>query len=373
MAKLDKMTRFLPGLYAPTVNTYVKGLLYAWSGEDDKIASGVQDAKEQIYVKTAVLQYLDALGSNVGVFRPATINLADAQYRDLIPALSFAPKQIKPTIQKVLDAFFGANNSLVKISEINPNEIVIQIPSSVPALRRSLKGSHHFKNYSGTVTAINNIGKTVTVTLDQNSKTLKVDELKDAYFGQGRNMIKILSNTAGSIGVVIQFTASTNLAPLNTTDRFLVSMVKNYPGSFFPDPAKAYTVTKKRGVLGQSIVAGNIYPIITMQDSSGIPDAPGTLVFSFGSESIEEQIVYLGRPNNSTLLIDPSYTWQKNHSAGEDVNVTVSPYVSPSTTGDDYSIYLVGVTKARTLAQDIIESVIAAGIVVRWVLVKPQC
>lgn len=366
------MTRFLPGLYAPTVNTYVKGLLYAWSGEDDKIVSAILDAKEQIYVRTAVLQYLDALGSNVGVFRPATINLSDVQYRDLIPALSFSAKQIKPTIIRVLEAFFGVGNPLVKISEINPNEIVIQIPSSVPSLRRSLRGSHHFKNYSGSITAINNIAKTVTVTLDQNQKNLEVDELANSFFGQGRQMLKILSNTAGNTGVIIQFSASTNLASLSV-GRFLISGVLNYPGSFFPDPTRTYTVTKQRGVLGQSLVAGNIYPIITMQDSSGIPDAPGVLVFNYGRENQEELIVYLGRPNNTTLLIDPSYTWTKDHFSGEDVNVVVTPYIQPATTGEDYSIYLVGVTAARTLAQDIVESVTAAGIVVRWVLVEPQC
>lgn len=372
MSKLEKFQRFVPSFYKPSTNTNVRGLLYAWSGEDDLIVEAIQNAKEQLFVKYAQLNYLDALGSNVGVFRPTAIGLADAQFRELIPALSFMPKQVRPTIQRILEVFFGVNNPIVQISESNPNEIVIQIPSSVPALRRTLRGSLHLHNYSGTILSVDNISKIIQVELDNGTKSLKMDELKDAQFGQDYHSLKILSNTVGS-SAFIQFDASIDLSVLDTTKRFMISNVPNYEGSFFPDFTRTFTLTKARGIIGQNIVAGNLYPTLVMQDASGIPDAPGLICFDFGNESQEADIRYFGRPNNNTLLIDASYEFLKSHSIGSVVNVMVKPYVRPAINGEDLSIYFVGVTAARILAQQIIESVVAAGVVVRWIIVEPKC
>lgn len=373
MAKLEKMQRFVPGLYRPTSNVNVKGLLYAWSNEDDKLVQAIQDAKEQIYVKLAKLQYLDSLGSNVGVFRPSSIGLADDQYRQLIPALSFYPKQVVPTIKKVLEVFFGENNPRVAVYEINPNEVVCQIPSSVPALRRTLKGSNHFHSYAGKILAVDNILKTLTVDFHSSTQNLIVDELAGANFGVGAYAKPILSNQAGYAGVILQFSASTDLSVFNVNDSFNIGKVNNYPGSFVPNKTKLYTVTKQRGILGMNLTAGNIYPTLTMQDASGIPDGNGKLIFSYGREAEEVGISYFGRPNNTTLLIDPSYTFLKNHSIGEVVNVIVQPYIEPAIDGSDLSVFLVGVEAARILAQQIVESVCAAGIVVRWIVLDPEC
>lgn len=372
MAKLDKMQRFIPSLYKPTTNPYVRGLLDAYASEDDRIVAAVQNAKEQLFVKYAKFQFLDALGSNVGVFRPTQVNLADEQFRQLIPTLSYSPKQIIPTIKKVLDVFFTPNNPRVFVREINPNEIVIQIPSSVSSLRREIKGSHHFKVYSGEITAIDNILKTLTVDLDSTTKTLLVDEWAEAFVGQGSVALTVLSNTTGNTGVTVQFSASDDLS-VYSTGRFVVVGVPHYPGSFIPDPRRNYSVKKQRGILGQTINAGSIYPAIVMQDASGIPDEPGRLVFNFGRGTEEGDIRYFGRPNNTTLILDPSYNFSNNHSIGEMVNVIVKPYQVPRIDGSDYSVYLVGITAARILAQQIVQSVVAAGVVIRWIISEPEC
>lgn len=378
MAKFDKMANFVPGLFNPYNNTYVRGLLYAWSSEDDKIVEAVKDAKEQLFVKYAQLRFLDALGSNVGVFRPAAVNLADAQYRELIPALSFRPKQVIPTIKAVLEVFFGENNPRVFVKEINPNEIFIQIPSSVPALRRDLRGSHHFRLCSGVVQSVDLLNREIVVDFDSpfpyDSKNYQEDELRDAEFGQANlRRTKIMSNSSGRTGVVLQFALGSDLSAYQVGQRFNIANVPNYQGSFIPDPRRPYTVRSLRGTLGQNIVAGNIYTILTMTDASSIPDQPGRLIFNFGRSGEEADIKYFGRPNNSTLLIDPAYTFQKNHSIGDVVNVISKPYAKPSIEGDDFSVYLVGVTAARILAQRIVESVVAAGVVIRWQVAEPKC
>lgn len=372
MNKLDKMVRFIPSIYNATVNPVVRGLLNSWAEEDELILEAIKAAKEEIFVKSARLQYLDALGSNVGVFRPTEFNLADSAFRGLIPTLSFYPKQVVPTIKKVLEVFYGAGNPRVKVYEIRPNEIVVEIPSSVPALRRDLRGSHHFHAYNGTIVSIDNTFKEMVIDLSDSTKILKVDELAYSNFGQGLNSGLILSNTGGNTGVTLQFPASVDISVFNVGESFNMSVL-NYPGSFFADPTSAFSITSKRGVLGQNISAGTIVPTVVMTDSSGIPDSMGKIVFNFGMDNQEELIDYFGRPNNTTLLISPIYVFQKDHFIGEPLNVIVSPYQSPSIYGDDYSIYLVGVTAARILAQNIIESIVAAGIVVKWIVNDPIC
>jgi len=372
MSKLSKMTRFVPGLYRPNTNPNIKGLLYAWSSEDDLIVQAAQNAKEQIFTKLARLQFLDALGSNVGVFRPTEFNLTDDLYRQLIPVLSFRPKQVLTTIKRVLDIFFGVGNPIVKVNEINANEIIIHIPSSVPSLRRDLRGSLHLHAYQGTVVSIDNIAKEMVIDLNDSTKSLKLDELALAIFGQGLNQAVIASNTVGNTSVTFQFFASEDLSIFNTSDNFNI-VVPSYPGAFIPDPTRAFTLTSKRGILGQSIVAGAIIPTLTMTDASQIPDAVGRLSFNFGFGTEETLIKYFGRPNNSTLLLDPSYSFVNNHSIGEAVNVVVTPYIKPAINGNDFSVYLVGVTAARLLAQKIVRSIVAAGVVVRFIVVEPSC
>jgi len=369
---MDKMVRFLPGLYKPGSNINVRGLLYAWSDEDERIVQAISDAKEQIFVKLAQVHHLDALGSNVGVSRPTEINIIDDVYRQLIPALSFWPKQVVPTIQRVLDIFFEAGNPDVDVAEVNPNEIVIKIPSTVPSLRRDLRGSIHIHAYHGKITAIDNVLKTLTVDMVDPRKVLQTDELAQGYIVQGLEREQIFSNTSGASGVTLQFFATVDLSVFNTTDNFNL-LLDNYPGSFFTDTRSSSTVRGLRGILGQTITAGNIITTLSMTEASRIPDTTGRVTFNLGRTNEEKEVRYFGRPNNSTLLIDPSYTFTEDHAIGEPVNVAIKPYVTPNVDGTDYSIYLTGVTAARELAQRIVESITAAGVIVRWIISEPTC
>jgi len=328
--------------------------------------------KEQLFILTAQIQYLDALGSNVGVFRPTAFNLADSLYRRLIPALSYHPKQMKPTMEEVLGIFFGDNNPTVQVVEVNPNEIVVQIPSAVPALRRTLKGSHHFHNYSGNIVSIDNVLKEVIIDIEGDTKILKESELEDGYLGQNLKSLKILDNTAGTTGVTLQFGVGDDLSVLNTVDKF-VCLVKNYYGSYISDPTRNFSVRGRRGVLGQTITAGSIIPTLTMQEASDLPNEEGYLIFNLSKTNEESLVHYIGRPNNTTLLLDPVYTFTQDHEIGEPVNLINVPANDVRIDGSDYAIYVVGVEAARILAQKIVESIVAAGVVIRWVIKEPIC
>ena len=370
--KVLKHQRFIPGFYKPSINPLIRGTIYALGTEDEVICEQIAEAKRQIFVRSAEKDFLDALGSNVGVFRPSNFNLSDELYRDLIPTLSFHPKQVLPTIQRVLEIFWGPN-PIIAVNEINPNEIVIRIPSAVPSLRRDLRGSHHFHAYSGTIVSVDNILKEMVVDLEVTERPLVVDELiYGGKIGQGNAEAEIISNSAGATGIILQFSAGEDLSDFVASEEFVFT-TDNYPGSFIPDPTAAFTVTGQRGVLGQAITAGSQTPLLTMLEASRIPNTPGLIIINRGLENEESLIKYFSRPNNSTLFIDPTHIFAYDHAIGDTINVILTPYRKPNIDGTDYSVYLVGITAARILAQSIIESIVAAGVVIRWIIVEPEC
>ena len=372
MAKLDKMARFIPALYRPDSNPLIRGLLHSWSGEDDLITTSIEDAKEQIFVETAQAQYLNSLGSNVGVFRPLTVNLTDDQFRTLIPLLSFRPKQVRVIIKDVLDFFFGVGNPNVSINEINPNEIAIQIPNTVPSFKRGLKGSIHLHVYSGVIVAVDNVLKTITIDIENATKALQMDELSQGFIGQGNTQLTpILSNGPGTLGVVLQSPVTTDLSGFIVGGRFRMYL-KNYPGSFLPDKRRDFTATRTRTTINQNIVAGSIYPTLLCQNVSQFPDQLGYVIFAYGAKT-QEIVKYIKRPNNSTLLLDATYSFLFNHSIGDTVNLGIKPYVVPRASGGDYSAYVTGVTAARELAQEIVQSLVASGVVIRWIIPEVKC
>lgn len=260
------------------------------------------------------------------------------------------------------------------IYEINPREIVIRLPSGVPAVRRDLKGSIHFHgNYEGLVTAVDNGAKTITVNFDNFVPSGFHD---GQLFSQQLHEFTMVSSTGGTTGVVLNFSAFDDLSGVMTGKRFAILdkiRANRFVGSFIYDPENVnFTITRLRTTLGQVIEQGDILPQIVVDDASNIPDTPGVLVFDFGKSQEEQPVKYLARPNNSTLLLDPTHTFTKDHAIGEILNVILLQAPAPSTDGLDYAVYIVGVDEARAKIQDLVRQIKAAGVVVRFIIEFPE-
>lgn len=260
------------------------------------------------------------------------------------------------------------------VYEINPREIVVRLPSGVPAVKRDLKGSIHFHgNYEGKVISVDNGLKTVTVDFDN---FVPENFHQNQRFSQQLQEFIIVSHSAGTTGVILQFNSFDDLSNIQTGKRFAALDIKReipFVGSFIFDPDNTtFNITRLRTTLNQSITAGEILPQIVVSDASQIPDEPGVLIFNFGGENQEQPVKYLSRPNNSTLLIDPTHTFSKNHQSGELINVIIQEPPSPNKDGSDYAVYIVGVEEAREKIQDLVREIKAAGVVVRFLIEFPE-
>jgi len=142
-------------------------------------------------------------------------------------------------------------------------------------------------------------------------------------------------------------------------------------GSYLFDTTKGYAIRQESAATSQ-IINAQTQGIITMANSSQIPDAPGFVCFGFGTSHEEGPVPYLGRPSDTTLQIDPAYTFKKVHPSTTDVALIGinSPY-TPVKTGLDYPFYLTDVVSGRIYAQNLIETVKATGINVVFILLFP--
>jgi hypothetical protein len=196
----------------------------------------------------------------------------------------------------------------VAIYEIRPNEVIIEIPAIVPALRRTLKGSHHFHQDS----------------------TLEGPIPPGNGIWQG----SFLFDSMGT--------------------------------------EQSFTVSEQAAITQETLLKGNVYTKVTVDSTSKFKDVSGNLIFGWGLNSQEEPIRFRGVPNSKTVLLDPSYVFKNTQPSGTPINVlfNLTPYV-PRQDGTDLAIYLTSPSDARTVVQAILESLAAAGVIVNFVILAP--
>jgi len=595
--KFKRLVKSIPSLYRPEVNTMIGGLLKAWGISDDEVVVQLKEAKDQIYVAKASDRYLDFLANNVGVSRTAELGIEDSDFRNLVPVLSYFPKQVRQTIIALLDVFWGAgftrpninsqnnepynlsdilpltgtltfnrgsnrvvgsgtafltevqpgqyikptsaagdqyvkvsavidnNNLLISsvpanmptsvgvaavvanvleleyevdngrdrrkirfkpnlfnnlaaataqeianainndpehnknitasvfidpltgnklnlrtntpglqgsiqvlggsanalsrlnftldkqtevraaVYEVNPNEIVVRIPSSVPVLRRRLQGSAHPKE---TKTEIFSNSQTFNFTGPSSTLLLTVDSIPyTVTFNHATDFVDQIAATAEEVSRVInaqvpfleafydarqqrnkvglrtrdgameyQITGGTANAVLGFSTALQEDpdiIIPTYPSAYIFDPTgQLFTVTGRVATTTVQIDEGTISPTLALSDASQFPNQPGLFLINFGRADQEGPIQYNSRPNNSSLLIDASYIFQKAHQSGSLINFVDNTPTIPRVTGDDYGVYVTGTSEARQAAEALIRKLIAAGVVIRFIIEFPE-
>lgn len=197
----------------------------------------------------------------------------------------------------------------VAVYNIRPNELFIEIPAIVPALRRTLVGSHHFHADSTLAVAI---------------------------------------------------------PPANGIWRG--SFFYNPSGS-----VETLTITGQSCNSQQTVSKQTTLTSVAVDDNTDFLLPTGEVVFGFGTDLQEGPIKYRGIPNKNTVLLDPAYVFKNDHAPGTTINVvaTDKPYV-PRTNGQDLAIYLTSPSGAREIVQGILASLAAEGIIVTFQVLAPK-
>ena len=112
--------------------------------------------------------------------------------------------------------------------------------------------------------------------------------------------------------------------------------------------------------------------IIDVDDATDIPDEPGSLIFGWGTSKEEGPVPYISRPSSTTIILDPSYTFQNVHDANTNISLVSQdfPY-EVEDDAEDYPFYITDVVSGRIYAEELIELVRATGIQVILTILYP--
>jgi hypothetical protein len=324
-----------------------------------------------------------------------------------------------PGLQGSIQILGGSANSISRLNflilkqtetrcsvyEVNTNEIIVRIPSSVPVLRRKLQGSAHPKETKTSIYSNSQVfnftgpSSSLTLTVDSTPYTINfnhatdfvdasaatIDEVAavinqavpflEAFVEdrQSRNRIGLRTREGAMEYRVTGGTANAILGFDTTLQQDPDIIIPTYPSAYIFDPSgQLFTVTGRVAETAVQIDSGTISPTLSLDDSSQFPNQPGLFLINFGRGDQEGPIQYNSRPNNSTLLIDASYIFQQAHSNGSLVNFVDNNPTIPRVTGDDYAVYVTGTAQAREAAEALIRKLIASGVVIRFIVEFPE-
>jgi len=423
----DNIKRYqntLPKVFNPEQNRVIYALLYAISKSDDDVELAVEEAKKQLFVRTATGRNLDRLANSLGVERPPTLGLTDTEFQNLIPNLSLKPKNIRKAFYDTADVFWGPAFSRANITTNNFAPYNVNV-GDVIEVQIDLRTKQQVKVLTGEIAAPG------AATAEEMQKILSrirgatVSIIEDALSGD--KSINIRTNTPGPTGKVEIFSSSMistlkldftpgdydildldqRVAIYNTNpNELLIEIPAIVPalrrtlkgshhfhsdstiepargtvqgiwqGSFLFNPngsVNTFTITKQKANLQQVISKGNVYTSIAVDSTTLFLNPSGELIFGFGTPEQEGPVKYRGIPNTSTILLDPSYTFKNNHPVNTVINVISKrePYV-PVRSGKDLAIYLTSPSGAREIVQDILRTLAAAGIIINFKILAPR-
>lgn len=143
-------------------------------------------------------------------------------------------------------------------------------------------------------------------------------------------------------------------------------------GPYIYDTQQGFTIGHASTTLTED-VNGETSHVITVANANNFPDQSGYIIINYGCADQEGPIPYIARPSSGTLLISPAYFIQQDHPTGSSVLLIdkKSPIVLP-TDGTDYQPYLTDTASGRVYAQNLINTIVAAGVTVIYTILYPD-
>lgn len=121
--RLERVLSFLPGVFRDKKN--FTAVLGAVSSQDAELENLFIEVRKQLFIDTAEGQYLDMLGSNVGVIRPPLIGMVDADYREFIKLQTYYPKQIRQLLFRLMELFYGRDTIKANIRSVSSGPFIV--------------------------------------------------------------------------------------------------------------------------------------------------------------------------------------------------------------------------------------------------------
>ncbi len=290
------------------------------------------------------------------------------------------------------------------VYQTEANILQIFMPATTQVIKRSRIGSMHLHGATESAVAemIFNPGSTLPIT--GTGEYYIIDNLGTAFkyylwLNTGGNTdpavagytgIEVTVSSGDSAGAIAALALTALEAALPTLTYTIVDNVitmtsqiastQSDSGPSLPTTLGPYIFDTQQGFVvgGASTVLtedvnGETNRVITVASSAGFPNSSGYLILGYGTENQEGPIPYIAAPSSGTLLISPAYFVKQDHPAGSPVILVTqkSPIVLPSN-GSYYQGYLTDTASGRVYAQDLIDTIVAAGVTVIYTILYPN-
>lgn len=328
---------------------------------------------------------IDAVGGTINnsyfeVYNPIGTTGIITQGSDTA-VLFFSP--VKETIQ--------SNQYYAALYQVETNMVTIFLPATTQVTRRTRLGSAHLHDPPrGTFTLLAqpNAGDTFGIT-SSISLTSGVDFVNGATILETVQNIVTAGNNlnAGFVAIVnvingqdivliqndsldniltITYSGSANIIPSGPLGSN-ISLEPNQFGPYSYDLSQPFTVGSVHSNLIEDVNVST-GRVVLIQNSDGFPNQPGYVVFGYGTAQ-QELAQYIAVPSATSILLSPINNLQFDHPIGSEVRFVESKspvVINPN--GSDWAFYLTDIVGGRIYAQELIEQVIAAGIILNFVI-----
>jgi len=148
--------------------------------------------------------------------------------------------------------------------------------------------------------------------------------------------------------------------------------VTKIKGPYIWDTRAAFVLSSMTGTIAEQIQLGQSKKLLLL-NTNNLPTTQGFVIFDYGTERQEGPIRYLSKPSNNTIVVDPAYIFQKDHSLG--ASITAISHKGPQVmggTGDEYGPYVTDTALARLVFQDLATQVKSVGIFIEFLVRYPD-
>jgi hypothetical protein len=340
------------------------------------------------------------LSGNIGSFPITAINLANNSitFVNLFATpgsyTQTSDLQVKFFTPNKYVAF--TNNNRAMTWEVEEDEIVVEMPASPPVVKRSLIGSSHLNGPSSVMQSyVSSTSLILANTTHFPSSGSFFLQPVYAILDGSDNVVttingrligtpikytytSISGNQLNGISPALPALAATDVIGLATSGSLIIltdsvpASVSGIIGPYVWSKTAPFVLSENTAQTAQLIQAGQIIKLLNVSPNT-IPAGGGFVVFDYGLDNQEGPVKYLYAPNDATLALDPSYTFQFEHSIGADVVSidNMGPHVM-SGLGTEYPPYITDLAQARIILENLILSVKSAGIFIDFLIRYPE-
>ena len=143
-------------------------------------------------------------------------------------------------------------------------------------------------------------------------------------------------------------------------------------GGYLYDESAPFVLSSYTAQITNPIFPGNVVLNLPV-GANTVPDEQGFLIFEYGTDRQEGPVKYLRKAGTNSIVLDPSYVFEKPHPAGSNlVALRRRGGHVFSGLGKEYSFYLTDPLQARYILEETLEKVKSVGIFLKFIIRFPE-